>query len=345
VKILDRYLLKETLLPALFSLLFLLFLLVGQRFLKMFTYLMEIRIPLEEVGKLLLYLVPSFVVFALPPALFLGIVVGLSRMGSDGEISAWQTMGTHPLRIVRSLIFLSFLLVLTSLFLSQWGYPQGRKIFRKKWNYLLELSLFTSFLPGSVEKIPHTGVVAKTEEEGNSFMILYQEEERRFLAGYPLPPSAPRTVELRDGYWFSFSGTMPVFGRFSTATVEILPFWWEVEEGVGPQGKTLWELWNDRKDPPSATELHKRLTLTFASLLAPFGGFLLASRRRRTGRSPALLYSLLSLTLFYTFLTLGQKLAMKGSIPPWLGGWLPILLFGPFTFFTFTYLLRRPSHL
>jgi lipopolysaccharide export system permease protein len=81
---------------------------------------------------------------------------------------------------------------------------------------------------------------------------------------------------------------------------------------------------------PQEVELHKRYAIPFSCLVFGLLGVPLGIRPRRSGRSYGFVLSLLLLLAYYISLTASEILAIRKTIPPFLAGWTPNLLFGVF---------------
>ena len=81
---------------------------VGSLWLLLFTMqalkgseiLLGSAVTLWDVGRLLFYLTPHFLVMALPIASLLAILLGLGRLAEDRELTAMQALGVSPARVL-----------------------------------------------------------------------------------------------------------------------------------------------------------------------------------------------------------------------------------------------------
>jgi lipopolysaccharide export system permease protein len=76
----DRYILGEVLRPMLAAILITLLALLAERALRVIDLVLGWRGSLTIVFEMMSYLIPHFMVVALPAALFLGIMLGVARM-------------------------------------------------------------------------------------------------------------------------------------------------------------------------------------------------------------------------------------------------------------------------
>jgi len=321
---------------------FLLFILIANRFLKLFPILVSARIPLGEMLTTLGYLIPGFLIYALPPALFLGWVVGFSRLGSEGELVGAMGLGISPLKLLRSPLIVSLSAGILVLAFSEWGYAQGRARFTQRVKELVARYTLSALNPGTMIELPRGTVVALTRpRDGNPPTFFLASPEFGVMAGeLSAPSSITTTLSIQKGYLYSLNTTEPVLLEFARGTITLeIP----VEEFREENVETLSTLYKKRDDPQRAYEFFRSLSFAFVFLYAPVAGYLLASRRLRSGRGNALLRTVLTLLLFYTLLNLGHRLVQREVLSPISGAFLPHLLFFPLAIL-FLKKLARPGN-
>ena len=98
MRILTRAVFREIMSSALLGTLLFTFVLFLQRAGKSFELLARSASNLETVGYLFLLILPFPLTFALPVGALVGILIGLSRMSSDGEIVGLRAARPEPHR-------------------------------------------------------------------------------------------------------------------------------------------------------------------------------------------------------------------------------------------------------
>src|SRR2546425_596487 len=106
-KILDRYLLREIVLPFFLWLLLLTFVLIMPPILQNAEQLIAKGVAWPIVLRVLLTLVPQALGITIPMALLLGILIGLGRLSADREFVALQACGVSIFRVMRPIVVLS----------------------------------------------------------------------------------------------------------------------------------------------------------------------------------------------------------------------------------------------
>ncbi len=135
---LDRYLLREILLPFAFSV----------AFVVIVVFLFQIRrlagaalgFGLEPLDVLVIFVaaLPPFLVLSVPIAFLLSVLVGLGRLGGDLELVAARAAGAGPWRLARVPAGLGVLVSLACLPIAFWGEPAGLDLLHER---LIEVGL------------------------------------------------------------------------------------------------------------------------------------------------------------------------------------------------------------
>ena len=108
-KILDRYLVREILLPFFLWLLLLTFVLIMPPILQNAEQLIAKGVAWSIVLRVILTLVPQALGITIPMALLLGILIGLGRLSADREFVALQACGVSIFRVMRPIVVLAIL--------------------------------------------------------------------------------------------------------------------------------------------------------------------------------------------------------------------------------------------
>lgn len=104
LKLFDRYVLREVVPPFLIGLLVYTFVLLMNQILLLGEMFIDRGVPLGDVGRALLLLLPSLLAFSVPMAVLMGILAGLSRLSSDAEVTAFKTLGIGFGRMLRPVL-------------------------------------------------------------------------------------------------------------------------------------------------------------------------------------------------------------------------------------------------
>lgn len=87
----------------------------------------ESQIPLTAVLQVLLLQIPYILTFALPMAVMLGVLTTISRLGEDGELVAFKSIGISLYRLAAPILALSLVVSVITFSLSETVIPEFRE--------------------------------------------------------------------------------------------------------------------------------------------------------------------------------------------------------------------------
>ncbi|HEU4637830.1 MAG TPA: LptF/LptG family permease, partial [Candidatus Binatia bacterium] len=120
------YLVSEILPPFMLGLLTFTFILLIARILKLVELIVTRGIPLTQVGRLLVLILPTFLELTLPMAFLLAILLGLGRLSGDQELLALKSSGVSPVQILLPLIFVAASVAIITFLLTTWVRPAAQ---------------------------------------------------------------------------------------------------------------------------------------------------------------------------------------------------------------------------
>lgn len=89
------------------------------------------NIPSSLVWQLTFALVPSVIAFTCPMAALVGVIIGLSKMQDDSELTAIRAAGVGNLQITLPILLIGILLSLFAFVVNLYGVPMAARIVRK----------------------------------------------------------------------------------------------------------------------------------------------------------------------------------------------------------------------
>jgi LPS export ABC transporter permease LptG/LPS export ABC transporter permease LptF len=131
LKIIDRYLVREIVLPFLLGLVVLTFVLEIPTILREAESLIAKGVPWSIVARVLILLLPSALSLTIPMALLLGILVGLGRLSADREFVALQACGVSLFRLLRPIALLAVLATAATSYETIVALPDNNQTFRE----------------------------------------------------------------------------------------------------------------------------------------------------------------------------------------------------------------------
>lgn len=359
---LDRYVLGQVLRPMLAAILITLLALLAERALRVVDLVIGWRGSLAIVFEMLSYLVPHYMVVALPAAFFLGIMLAIGRLSREGELDAMRAAGIGLARIARPLFLLATGVMVLHFILVSHLQPFSRYAYRAAAFAVTNASFQTLLRPQQFITLgQNTYRVEALEAEGERFegIFLYSEANE---AGTVTVTAAsgeiesrgalvPLVLHLENGVQqfvprspdeTAGKGTPPPpltlrFGSFTSDLTGTEP------EPFRPRGEnerelTIPELFEllpapAEELPPEIdpweieAELSARLVRNLTILVLPFFALPLALSPRRAKRSYGLLVGIVLLVGYNQLVNTGEALADDAKLSVWLSLWLPFACF------------------
>ncbi|RLA84523.1 MAG: LPS export ABC transporter permease LptF [Deltaproteobacteria bacterium] len=348
--IIERYLILEIAHYGLLGLVLFSFAFLGGKLFRFVEMLLERGIPLYYAGKLLLLMMPSFLVYVIPMATLLGVLLALTRMSSDREILALKTSGVGITKLLKPALILSLFAAISTGALTLYGVPWSIRAFKGS---LFEAAR-SAVQPRIRERVfctfvPHVVLYAqKVREDGRIEGIMLFDERDQTRKILILAKSGWLSVDRESGRLSLFlnegelhqqeegSYSIMRFNRYvfnvfreellkeaeRKARVRLL----EKEMSIRELREKIRQRQKEGKDiRPQLVELHLKFALPFSPLILGLLGVGLGSHRTRSGRSFGLVLSLFVIIFYYVLYLIGKALSTSGLLPPWAGAWFPNL--------------------
>ncbi len=356
MRILTRYILREIVGYSLLGGLLFTFVLLMRYLLPLLElFVRGIASPLDLL-RLLSYLLPTFLTLTLPMAVLIGILLGLSRLAADSEITAMRASGVGVLSFLRIVSFLAVVCWVGGLFNTLFVAPrasaallryeevsktsqatlevQPRVFYEDLKNYVLYVGDVTPGTNGAA--LWKNVFLADLSQPASPHIITAKD-------GVVLSGGAQTLhLELADGARHDSAAANPEQYEISTFTSTDLP----VQGGGGEATQHITrrntpleatgtrELWRraygaaQRGDPqPFRIELHRRLAYPTACLVLMLVGVPLGLSSKRGGKGAAFVLTLLLVFLYYITSFMGTALARDGKLSAVVGVWGANLLF------------------
>src|SRR6185436_6077370 len=104
MRVLDRYIIRQALMPAFLALLVFTFLLIIQVVLPIAEDLVPKNVPTLTILRIIATLLPQALAVSLPMALLMGLLIAFGRMSADSEFAALQACGISVFRLLRPVL-------------------------------------------------------------------------------------------------------------------------------------------------------------------------------------------------------------------------------------------------
>ena len=353
--LLYSYLLSEVAAPFLASLAILTGVLFLGQLLQTFTLVFSLGIGGADFLRLTLYLLPKLLMFSMPLASMLGVILGFNRLGADHEFLALRAVGVKLRQIITPVVIFALAVTLMAGYSSIVLMPKGLinmqvlmvKLAREKIDRGIHEQSFSNSLAGIVAYVDHIDPASGQWQE----VYLYdgRKPERPMTITAKAASLSADYENLQLGLHLT-DGAMDFLDQEVSQHIEFKTYSLNLPV-VLPKG-----LSNDRTKPSEMSqsqlltaaklhgdsgqgramlvEYHQRLILAAGCFILTFLGLPFAARLRPGARQTAVPIGLFFFLLYYVLFSFAETLAMQGgSLPLPLILWIPNLFFMALTTF------------
>ncbi|MFO7761282.1 MAG: LptF/LptG family permease [Thermodesulfobacteriota bacterium] len=358
--LLYSYILTETIIPFLASLLILGNILFLGKLLPLFDLIINFRVNPLDFLKLCIYLTPNLLLYAIPMASMLGVILCFSRMVADNEIIALKSVGIGTNNLLPPITVFAVVTAALTLYIGTGLIPTSTiatekllfKIATEKFDKGLKENQFGQgigkvvFYIDRIKPDSHKwqGIYLSDTRDSRNPMIItaargqFTAKPEQLLLQVTLKDgSIHRTIQEEPGK--ELSETIQ-FEKYSLNLPLRYPQFLDSDKSVafGKKAMTQKELlaFAEKHEPGNEEaiskmiEYHKRLVLAVGCFLLTVLGLPLAIRSRPGAKTVALPFGLVLFILYYILLT-GGKAAAEKNAGIAVSMWTPNLLFGILT--------------
>src|SRR5579864_1911436 len=351
MRILTRYILREVTAHALIGAAIFTFVLFTRDLGHILELVVRASAPLPSVAEIFFFTVPVALTYTLPMSVLVGILIGLSRLAADSEITAMRASGMGIWSFLHSLslfVVAAWLIALgNGIYIaprseaalahledrlkgSQVSFEVQPRVFYEGFpKYVLYVKDVKSAQGAAVWK----GVfLADLTDATNPKITLAKEgivvsEGRDRLHLHLLDGSAHETDPKKpDNYQIStFQQTdIPIdLPSTENKSDESLPASVMDTRALLDKARRL--------DPVAARwylpEFHRRFALPTACLVLALVGIPLGLSSKKSGKSGGFVLTIILVFAYYVVSLVGVSLARQGRVSPWFGAWLADLVF------------------
>ena len=147
-----RYIAWEYFLSFGVAFLFFFFLFFINQILVMAEQIFSRKVPILEIGRLLLYSLPLVVTFSFPFGSLVGALMAVGRLSSDNELLAFGSLGVPPRQLVAPLLALGFAFSLVSFVVNDYFMPLGTIKLSETYRRILSTNPSLELDPYSVKR-------------------------------------------------------------------------------------------------------------------------------------------------------------------------------------------------
>ena len=348
MKILDRYVIREVLLPFLIALLVFTFILIVPSMMQYAEAFIAKGVATSIVLRAMATLLPSSLALSIPSALLIALLIAFGRLSADREFVAMQACGVSVARLLRPVGVISVVGLAATSYVMLEALPDANQAFREiTYKVLAQRAegevkprvFFEEFpdLVLYVRDIPPAGgwddVFMADNTPGRPQAIYLVRHGRVILD--PVKRRVEMVLEDGTRQVTNADGTYQVI-KFDRQVISVSP------ERAFPRGgpqkgdpeMTIAELREraaelERQGMSSHNQImaiHRKFAIPVACLVFGVIGLALGATNRRDGKLGSFVFGLGVIFAYYIPLTLGPALAKGHLIPPWLAVWAPNII-------------------
>ncbi|TNE63127.1 MAG: LPS export ABC transporter permease LptF [Alphaproteobacteria bacterium] len=351
---LDRYIVRQVMGPLMTTLGIAALLLILERMLRLFDFVVNQGGPVNVVFRMLASLTPHYMGLALPIGLFLGVLVAFRKISLSSEYDAITSAGVGLPRLVRPILGLSLVLMIINTLLVGWVQPYSRYTYRGLVFDLRSGALGASIRVGEFVNVGDdmTIMIEESRKQGAELLGIFMErrDEQGSKAitarrGGFFATEDDQTILLRlyDGVLVDLneSQNKPRVLTFDEQDLTIrLPARETFRERGGEELElTLPELWKAKDDPNYPADerstflgnFHWRVMHSLTFILLPFLAIPMGLVNKRRVRGTGIVVGL-GLLIVYNEVMEGMETAVRGGASPYVTIWALFALFALISF-------------
>ena len=350
MRIIDRYVIREVLLPFCIGLLVFTFMLIIPYLIQYAETFIAKGVPTLVVLQVMATLLPMALGLTIPMSLLLGLLVAFGRLSADREFVAMQSCGVSLLRLMRPVALMSLIAWAATSYVLIEAIPNANQAYREiTYNIVAERAegevrprvFFEDFpdLVIYVREIPTTGgwneVFMADNRPGKAPSVYLAKHGRVLLdrqkrtVEMVLEQGSRHTADPAGKYEvFSFNQMLisldpesvfpragPAKGAREMSIAELRQRAAELErQGIYPHTELF--------------EIQKKFSIPLACLVFGLIGLGLGASNRRDGKLASFVVGIVVIFVYYVLLWLGQSLVRGHIVPPWVAAWLPNIVLG-----------------
>jgi lipopolysaccharide export system permease protein len=350
-KTLFKYLIIEQIVPLNVCFFGLTLILITGRLLQLTRYLFTSSLTFFDLVEIMAFAMPNLVLYALPMATLVGVLLAFVRFNTDNELVALRAAGVGFHQFLPAIITLLLVTTVFSFFNVLYLMPSANRAFELKLKslgrsilpVLLKEGTFIDIVPkvvfffGSVDpgSLKIQGVFVQDNRQPDVGVVIVADHAQ---IAYP-PDLSQLIFKISTGMITRVSDDLKnaqaiAFKNYDLALSMDELFGASAGFTKGRKEMTLSELrqrihdQGPNYDPSFSLEFHRRLALPFSCLLLGLVGAPLGALFRQSGRMAGMTLGLGVFLTYYIVLSAGKGLGENGLLSPFLAIWLPNLLTG-----------------
>jgi lipopolysaccharide export system permease protein len=351
-RLINRYIFKEIAIPFALTLVILTATALLSKVLTLVELLISHGIGLSFAFWFIASAIPSFLIYTIPFSFLVAVLIAITRLSSDSEITAMKASGIGLYSLLKPIAFMAAIIYIVGLLITLYVYPWGNL----KMKSLLTGAAQTNITAGIEEKQfydqfegvvlyvdrlkPETGelsgvFISETDKSGKTSTFF--SEDGRFVTS---KDGERLYLKLVDGTVHSLNTTTDAY-HLADFTTYLLELSMPKGEPVGLWSKSNRELYpgeliekitslktRGENTAPYVIDLHKRFALPFSVFIFAILGIPLGLQRIRSARFTGFTTALGVIMIYYVISTALEAMGENGNINALFSVWGSDILLG-----------------
>lgn len=360
MRILDKYILKETVMTFLFGICAFSAVFLGSgTLLHIAQYITQYGASFSSIVRLIIYSLPGIVVWTFPMSMLLASLLTFGRLSGNSEIIAMKACGVSFKRLVAPVVAFSLGVSVFSIAFNEYVVPASNQAYADLVRYEIQ---------GNTAPASQDHIIIKQIQDGNIQRLVYARRYdaetgrldnlsiQEFEDNKMVRVENAQYAQWDVNAWLMYNGVMydlsqPDTERMMKFDSQLLPINQSPNQIIRSQKKpdemSIKELKEQIDIMKSQyvdtrkieTELYQRFTIPMASLMFALIGAPLGIQPNRSSSSIGFGISIIIIFIYYTLMTLAGAIGQGSFIPPVVAVWIPNIV----TFIVGCYLIRKES--
>ncbi len=351
-KIINRYILKEISSSFIIILFILTFVLLMGKILQIMDLIINKGISAFTIAKLIFFLLPFFMLFTIPIALLIAILIAMGRFSADNEITALKTSGVSLMQLYYPVAIASLITFIITIIISYFLVPQS--------NFATKRLLFTI-----AQQNANLGIKEKVFNADFKGFLLYADRipaNKNYMEGIVVSDNRiigeQNTILAKKAFLFSDPEAMTVIlklenGSMHTVSPDLKNYRkidfnsYDIkldlstalanldESSKSSREMTMTELLEKMKKPGMdraairelAIEAHKIFSTPLSCIFFGLLALPLGIKSHRSIKSRSFAVGIIIVSLYYLLRIGGEALVGTGYLSPEVGIWTPNIFF------------------
>jgi lipopolysaccharide export system permease protein len=368
LSLIDRYLTKQIAIPLIGTLLLAAMLLVLDKMLRLFDFVVTTGGPVSVVWRMLANLLPEYFSLGIPIGLMLGILLAFRKLALSSELDALRGIGAGFGRLLRVPYAYAVALMLVNLFIVGWLQPWTHYGYERLRFDLRSGALGASMKVGEFNQLGRkfTLRIDRSEERGTQLHGIFVQVDDRSGTSVAATAERGRFLSTDDPDVILFRlerGRLiqdsPKFQTPRTLGFDLydLPITLPRVDSFRQRGHeeldelTLPELFRDGylRDVPQEHRLgaqanfHFRVAEVLMMLMLPLLAVALAVPPKRSSSALGIFMGIVIVVAYHKVNQYAEQAASQGRMEPILALWIPLIALAVLIFWMYHVLAHRPG--